>query len=162
MEANENGPALVSAHDGTELLLFYLGDECFGIDILKVKEVIPRPPLTQVPHSNSAVSGVFHLRGAPVTVVDLNLAIAGSQGVSEAGSVIITEYLGGRQGVLVSSVDRIIYSRPDDFSAAPPGTGNSHFIDKVVRVDQALIQVLDMEKVLAQVMPAAAGIAEVA
>lgn len=149
--------------DGMELLLFELGDECYGIDILKVKEVIPRPGLTLVPHSHPAVSGVFQLRGAPLTVIDLAHAIGkGTQVQKELASVIVTEYLGERQGFLVSRVDRIIHCSGDDFHSAPPGAGESHFIEQVARVGETLIQALDMEKILSGVLPGSVAAAEVA
>lgn len=164
MEANEINAAVSAERDGMELLLFYLGEECFGIDILRVKEVIPCPPMTQVPHSHPAVSGVIQLRGAPLTVVDLKQAIVNGKPLREDfnGSVIITEYLGGRQGFLVTRVDRIIHCRNGEFRDSPPGTGDTHYIEKVARVDEDLIQVLDMEKILAKVLPTAGRVSQVA
>lgn len=155
MDNSETGAAVIAGSEGMELLLFYIGEECYGIDILKVKEVIPCPRMTTVPHSHAAVSGVFQLRGAPLTVVDLMQAIDKGEGMPDAngGSVIVTEYRDSRQGFLVSRVDRIIYCGRGDFHHSPPGAGDAHYIEKVARVDEALIQVLDMEKILAQVLP---------
>jgi two-component system chemotaxis response regulator CheV len=161
----ENTPMSAAAiAEGMELLLFYIDDECYGIDILKVKEVIPRPPLTAVPHSHAAVSGVLQLRGAPLTVVDLMRAIDKGEGMPDdgSGSVIVSEYLGGRQGFLVSSVDRIIYCGAEDFHASPPGAGDGHYIERVARVEETLIQVLDMERILARVLPASGAASRVA
>ena len=164
MDANELNAEARTERDGMELLLFYLGDECYGIDILRVKEVIPCPPMTQVPHSHPSVSGVIQLRGAPLTVVDLKKAIGDGKSLREDinGSVIITEYLEGRQGFLVTRVDRIIHCSNGEFRDSPPGTGETHYIEKVARVDEDLIQVLDMEKILAKVLPKAGRVSQVA
>jgi len=161
VECNETNTAAIADSDGMELLLFNLADECYGIDILRVKEVIPRPALTVVPRSHPAVSGVFQLRGAPLTVVDLIQAIGkdGARAHGSEGSVIITEYLDSRQGFLVSQVDRIVYCSREDFHPSPPGAGDAHYIEKVARVEESLIQVLDMEKVLSRVLPCSARVA---
>jgi two-component system chemotaxis response regulator CheV len=161
---NQISAATAAELNGMELLLFYLGDKRFAIDILKVKEVIPCPSLTQVPHSHPAVSGVFQLRGAPLTVLDLQLAITQSLSAPQegGGTVIVTEFFGDRQGFLVSRVDRIIHCRQEDFQESPPGTGDENFIEKVGRDGEELIQVLDFHQLLSSVLPASTRIEAVA
>ncbi len=139
--------------DRLELLLFYLGEtQRFGINVLKVKEVIPTPPLTELPDSHPAIRGVAHLRGQTLPVIKLSQAI-GRYGADDAnGSVIITEMNRSTQGLEVSRIDRIVMKEWDDVLPPPAGSGRSAYMSGVTRVDDELIQILDVERVLAEVL----------
>ena len=146
--------------DRLELLLFNVGGtQRFGINVLKVKEVIGCPRLTLVPQSHPAVKGVAHLRGEPLIVMDLALAIGRPailrDAASEtAGSVIITEFNRSMQGFLVSGVDRIVVCEWKQVLPPPKGSGSSSYITGVTEIDGKLVQILDVEKVLGEVVGA--------
>jgi len=152
MEYQQSTSTVEQGDAVTELLLFYLGSERYGIDITHIKEVIPRPAMTQVPHAHPAVCGVMHLRGAAVTVIELQQAIGEVTSAEESASVIVTELAGNRQGMLVSQVDRIVYCKTSEFSAPPSGIGHNSYIEEVVRHEDGLIQLLDFDKVLSSVL----------
>ena len=144
-----------AASNRLEILLFRLdGRQLFGINVLKVKEIIPCPRLTQIPRSDRTVLGVAELRGKTLPVIDLSLAI-GRNGVSGGGErkVIIAEFNRTTQGFLVNGVERIIISDWKD--VLPPPTGLAHgYITGVIRgSDNSLVQIIDVEKVLGQVVP---------
>ncbi|NER65076.1 purine-binding chemotaxis protein CheW, partial [Pseudomonas sp. MAFF212427] len=94
-----------------ELLLFRLnGDQLYGINVFKVREVLQCPNLTIMPKSNPVVRGVANIRGATIPILDLAMA-TGMPGLSEdvgKSFVIITEYNTKTQGFLVHSVERIV------------------------------------------------------
>ncbi len=146
--------------DRLELLLFNVGGtQRFGINVLKVKEVIGCPRLTLVPQSHPAVKGVAHLRGEPLIVMDLAMAIGRPailrDAASEtAGSVIITEFNRSMQGFLVSGVDRIVVCEWKQVLPPPKGSGSSSYITGVTEIDGKLVQILDVEKVLGEVVGA--------
>lgn len=144
-----------------ELLLFDLGGrQRFGINVLKVKEVIACPHLTQVPHSHPAIRGVAHLRGEPLIVVDLAQAIgreplaADASGVC-SGSIIITEFNRRMQGFLINRVDRIVICDWKSVLPPPRSAGSGSYITGVTTIDNALIQLLDVEKALGEVIDTA-------
>lgn len=143
----------LAGHNRLELLLFRLGDkQKFGINVFKVQEVIQCPALTQVPHAHPVVRGVANMRGKNITVMDLALAIGRPpMGESIDSYVIITEYNRSIQGFLVSGVERIVNMRWEDILPPPKGTGG-HYMTAVTRVDGELVEVIDVEKVLAEVM----------
>ena len=151
MHANANS-------DRLELLLFHVGgSQPFGINVLKVKEVIACPRLTLVPQSHPAVKGVAHLRGEPLTVMDLAMAIGRPALLRDAGSdtngsVIITEFNRSMQGFLVSGVDRIVVCDWKQVFPPPKGSGVSSYITGVTEIDGKLVQILDVEKVLGEVV----------
>lgn len=137
-----------------ELLLFYLqGRQQFGINVFKVKEVVECPALTGLPGSSSVVAGVAGLRGANIPVVDLSHAIGGPR-VEQPRShiVIITEYNCQVLGFLVNSVDRIININWEDILPPPAGLGRGSYMTAVTDYEGELIEVIDVEKVLSEVM----------
>ena len=148
--------AAADSSERLELLLFSVGTvQPFGINVLKVKEVIGCPKLTQVPQSHHSVRGVAHLRGEPLTVVDLASAI-GRGGFSTDnlcdGSVIITEFNRSMQGFLVRQVDRIVVCDWANVLPPPRGSGSRSYITGVTDIDGVLVQILDVEKVLGEVV----------
>ncbi len=145
-----------SHEDRLELLLFYLGsNQPFGINVLKVKEIIPCPRLTHLPQAHAAVRGVTQLRGHPLTVVDLAQAIGRAPMFPEGceqGSVIVAEFNRSRQGFLVRRVDRIIVCDWKQVLPPPSGTGLGSYITGVTRVGEPLVQILDVEKIIGEVV----------
>jgi two-component system chemotaxis response regulator CheV len=144
----------LAGHNRFELLLFKLiGNQRFGINVFKVQEVIQCPELIQIPKSHSVICGVAHLRGKTISVLDLSMAI-GMPALSrdEDSYVIVTEYNRTVQGFLVGSVDRIINIGWDQVIAPPKGAGKESYLTAVTEVDKELIEVIDVEKVMKEVM----------
>ncbi|MDF1642772.1 MAG: chemotaxis protein CheV [Pseudomonadales bacterium] len=139
-----------------ELLLFRLnGEQTFGINVFKVKEVLQCPSLTQLPKSDPVVSGVANIRGATVSIVDLALAVGG-KGISETERdqcfVIITEYNRLTQGFLVRNVERIVNMNWESIHPPPLGVGDENYLTAVTEIDDKLVEIIDVEKVLSEVV----------
>lgn len=143
----------LAGHNRLELLLFRLHrKQRYGINVFKVQEVIQCPNLTQVPHAHPAVRGVANLRGKTITLIDLGMAIGQPplQDISNS-YVIITEYNRTTQGFLVSGVDRIVNLNWDEILPPPRGTGNN-YMTAVTHVDKDIVEIIDVEKVLAEII----------
>jgi len=149
---------LTANDDRLELLLFYLdGQQRFGINVLKVKEVIACPPLTQVPSAHPAARGVAHLRGEALTVIDLSMAIGRpsifpNASAARKGQVIITEFNRNMQGFLVRQIDRIVVCDWKNVLPPPRDTGLGSYTTGVTEIERHLVQILDVEKVIGEVM----------
>lgn len=145
-----------------ELLLFQLGgDQIYGINVFKVKEVLQCPPLTIMPHSSQVVRGVAHIRGGTISMMDLSLAIGHAELEDIDNSfVIITEYNNATQGFLVNSVERIINITWESIHPPPKGAGTGHYLTAVTEVDGKLVEIIDVEKVLSEVSPVSEDISE--
>lgn len=144
----------LAGHNRLELLLFRLGGaQRFGINVFKVQEVLPCPPLTRLPHSHRALCGLAHVRGRTLPVLDLSLAIGG-QAVPDpsAGFVIITEYNCSVQGFLVGMVDRIVNLHWEAVHPPPKGAGQGSYLTAVTEVDGDLVEIIDVERVLTEVV----------
>lgn len=142
--------------DALSLLLFRLhSGRLLGINLLKVNEIIPCPALTKLPNRHPHVRGIATLRGSALTVIDLARAI-GERGVSseEEGCLIVTEVSRSRQGLHVKSVERIVQCSTRDVRPPPAAAGNRAFITGVTQIDGAIVQILDIEKVLHDIAPA--------
>ncbi|KTB72376.1 chemotaxis protein CheV [Pseudomonas syringae] len=138
-----------------ELLLFRLdGKQLYGINVFKVKEVLQCPKLTVMPKSSKIVRGVANIRGGTIPIMDLAMATGSAGMISLVNSfVIITEYNTKVQGFLVHSVERIVNMNWEEIHPPPKGTGRDHYLTAVTRVDNQLVEIIDVEKILAEVAP---------
>ncbi|MGS0682836.1 chemotaxis protein CheV [Shewanella sp. 125m-7] len=138
-----------------ELLLFKLnGRQRFGINVFKVKEVLQCPPLTALPKLNSKVRGIAHVRGMTISVIDLSAATGGRPIEDVANSfIIISEYNRSVQGFLVSSVERIINMNWEAIMPPPKGTGKFSYLTAVTEIENELVEILDVEKILDEISP---------
>ena len=145
-----------------ELLLFRLdGPQLYGINVFKVREVLQCPKLTLIPKSHPVVCGVASIRGATIPILDLAMATgAGALKDQSNPFVIITEYNTKTQGFLVRSVERIVNMNWEDIHPPPKGTGHDHYLTAVTRMDEQLVEIIDVEKVLAEVSPSSETISQ--
>lgn len=138
-----------------ELLTFRLnGRQRYGINVFKVKEVLQCPKLTAMPNLHRLVKGVAHIRGQTVSVIDLSLAIGGRPTTDvEKSFVVIAEFNRTIQAFLVSSVERIINMRWEAILPPPDGAGKANYLTAVTNIDNELVEILDVEKILAEIAP---------
>jgi len=133
-----------------ELLLFRLRDEqVYGINVFKVQEVIRCPKLTHLPNSKDIVRGIANMRGKTIPVIDLSMAL-GKEPISDQSTayVIIADYYRSVQGFLVTGVDRIINMNWEQILPPPKGSGGAHYLTAVTNVDDRIVEIIDLEKVL--------------
>ena len=138
-----------------ELLTFRLmGRQRYGINVFKVKEVLQCPKLTLMPNLHPLVKGVAHIRGHTVSVIDLSLAIGGRPTTDiDKCFVVIAEFNRTIQAFLVSSVERIINMHWEAILPPPDGAGKAHYLTAVTNIDNELVEILDVEKILAEIAP---------
>ncbi|KMQ74259.1 chemotaxis protein CheV [Marinobacter subterrani] len=147
-----------------ELLLFRLrGRQIYGINVFKVKEVLQCPRLSSIPNSRNVVRGVAHIRGETIPIIDLSMSI-GLPGIPQedlaTSFVIITEYNRKTQGFLVTAVDRIMNMNWEDILPPPKGAGRDVYLTAVTKIDDKLVEIIDVEKVLAEVSPLGENVTE--
>lgn len=144
-----------------EILMFRLtGRQLFAINVFKVQEVLQLPRLTLMPQRHPCVCGVINLRGQTIPVIDLSQAI-GMRSIKpdQNSTIIVTEYNRSVQAFLVGSVDRIVNLNWESILPPPGGSGRQHYLTAITRVDDNLVEVIDVEKVLAEIVPYDARIA---
>ncbi|MEP4299171.1 MAG: chemotaxis protein CheV [Paraglaciecola sp.] len=138
-----------------ELLLFKLNSrQRFGINVFKVREVLQCPPLTSMPKLNGLVRGIAHIRGQTISVIDMSLATGGKRIEDVENSfIIIAEYTSSVQGFLVGSVERIINTNWQSIMPPPKGSGKASYLTAVTEIEDELIEILDVEKILNEISP---------
>jgi len=144
----------LAGHNRLEILMFRLdGSQRFGINVFKIQEVIHCPPLTDVPQAHHVIRGIANMRGKTIPVLDLGRAI-GRPGIEDPGSafVIVTEFNRSVQGFLVRMVDRIVNMNWEQILPPPKGAGRNSYLTAVTQIDDELVEIIDVEKVLSEVI----------
>ncbi len=145
-----------------ELLMFRLaGRQLFALNVFKIQEVLQVPALTALPHSDPHVVGVTHLRDQTISVIDLSAAIGGPPLRNhENCNLIVTEYNRTVQAFLVGAVDRIVNLNWELILPPPKGSGRSHFLTAITRLEEEIVEILDVERVLAEIIPYETAVSE--
>ncbi len=138
-----------------ELLMFQLdGTQLYGINVFKVREVIQTPKIAPVPKADDRIVGVADIRGQTMPIIDLPKALDLTP-VSEEELpetlTIVTEFNSAIQGFLVRGVDRIVHLRWEDIMPPPDTLAHVTYLTAVTRFENQIIEILDVEKVLAEV-----------
>ncbi|HNT36650.1 MAG TPA: chemotaxis protein CheW [bacterium] len=136
-------------------LTFQLGGETYGLEILKVQEIIGMMNVTRVPRTPSFVRGVINLRGKVIPVVDLRMKFElASQEDTNRTCIIVVQVARGNQsvtmGILVDEVSEVLDINGNQIEPAPKFGDNisTDFILGMGKVAQKVVMLLDVEKVL--------------
>ena len=138
-----------------QILTFQLSGEMFGLEILKVKELLEYNTITKVPMVPNYIRGVINLRGNVVPVVDLIYLFSKTPSeITKKSCIIIVESSSGdtvsSTGILVDNVDEVIDVLGKDIDP-PPAFGTNlktNFILEMARVEESIVILLDMDYLL--------------
>ena len=131
---------------------FFIGETLWGIDTLRVQEVIRVSDVTPVRHAAPSVAGVINLRGKIVTIVDLGKKLALPQATSAAETrIIIVEWNSEYVGLLVDRVSDVVNAEISQIAPAPSNVQGvqGSFLEGVLRTRESLISILGIDKILA-------------
>jgi purine-binding chemotaxis protein CheW len=138
-----------------QMLTFRLGEETYGVDVLRVKEIRGWAPVTRIPHTPIHVLGVLNLRGAIIPIIDLRLRFELPVAQFTPATVIVVLTLktadGQREcGVVVDSVADVVHVSSDNVKPAPTLTGNvqTSFINGLVAYDDHMLILLNMDELI--------------
>ena len=137
-------------------LTFSLGEEEYGIGILKIKEIIPATAgITSVPQTPEFVKGVINLRGKVIPVVDLRLRFGmAAIDYTERTCIIVVEIKGTTKtvqiGIVVDAVSEVLNINAENIEEAPTfGTSlNTDFILGMAKMEGGVKILLDIDRVL--------------
>jgi purine-binding chemotaxis protein CheW len=134
-----------------QLVTFDIGDEEFGIDILRVQEIIRMMAITKVPNSPPAVEGVINLRGRVIPVIDLR-ARFGMEARPHDGHtrIIVLEIHGMIVGFVVDAVSEVLRIRANTVEPPPAVVSGieSEYIKGVGKLDDRLLILLELDKLV--------------
>jgi purine-binding chemotaxis protein CheW len=151
INANElSGRDAGTSGDGSQFLTFSLGDEEYGVDILKVQEIKGYVPTTRIPNAPPQVVGVLNLRGTIVPIVDLRHTFGLEPAEYSQFTAIVVVVVQGRvMGVIVDSVSEVVNIPAADIQPAPDFGGvAASMLRGMARLGEKLIILLDIDVVL--------------
>ena len=134
-----------------EYLTFRLGNEEYGIDILKVQEIRGYDAVTAIANAPAFIKGVVNLRGIIVPIVDLRIKFAVGEARYDQFTVVIILNIGARVvGVVVDSVSDVLTLASGQVKAAPEfaTTLNTEYITGLGTVDQRMLILVDIERLM--------------
>ncbi len=149
-EAQDN---ITVGGSGCQFVTFCLGVEEYGVDILKVQEIIGITPVTKVPYLPDFIKGVINLRGIVVPIVDLRLRfLLPVAEYTDRTCVVIIKVVERVVGMVVDSVSEVMEIAEAMIDAAPSfGHGvRTDFIEGMGKVDERLILLLNIEKLFTE------------
>ena len=120
MSGMNNVTKLAGEPTGQEFLVFTLGDEEYGIDILKVQEIRGYDQVTRIANTPDFIKGVTNLRGVIVPIVDLRVKFSQQDVVYNDNTVVIVLNLGQRVvGIVVDGVSDVLSLTTEQIRPAP-------------------------------------------
>ena len=136
-------------------LTFKIANEHYGIEILKIKEIIGMMPITSLPKTPGFVKGVINLRGKVIPVVDLRLRF-GMQEIeyTERTCIVVVEIKGNageiHMGIVVDSVSEVLNIKAEDIQDTPTfGTSlNTEYILGMAKMESRVKILLDIDRVM--------------
>lgn len=134
-----------------EFLTFRLGNEEYGIDILKVQEIRGYDAITQIANSPEFIKGVVNLRGIIVPIIDMRIKFKlGTAEYDQFTVVIILNVSGRIVGIVVDGVSDVINLDAEQMRATPEfGTAiDTEYIKGLGTVDDRMLILLDIEKLM--------------
>ena len=142
--------AVVTLLESRKYLTFMLDDEEYGIDILKVREIIGLMDITQVPQTAAFLEGVINLRGKVIPVVDLRTKFGLPRAEYNELTCIIVVDVGMLMGIIVDTVQEVHDIAPSNIAPPPvvDATVNTRFIEGMGQVNNDIKILLDIESVL--------------
>lgn len=152
---NQTDILLESGTNELEVVMFTIADETFGINVLKVREIIQPIPITPIPRSHPNVEGVIRLREEVIPVIDLAkvLNLEPSEDpkkdkfiVSELNQTLVAFHVHD-----VSRIHRLSWTqieKPNEFS-----TGTEAYAIGIIKLDEKMAFLLDFEKILVEINP---------
>ncbi|MBM3224902.1 MAG: chemotaxis protein CheW, partial [Candidatus Tectomicrobia bacterium] len=103
-----NAGAVASPQRGGKFLTFFLAHEEYGIEILKVQEIIGMMSVTPVPRTPAFVQGVINLRGKVIPIIDLRLKFGmPAMEQTEETCIIVVQARGMEMGIVVDKVSEV-------------------------------------------------------
>ncbi len=134
---------------GGKFLSFFLAGEEYGLEILKVHEIISMLPITRVPRTPPFVRGVVNLRGKVIPIMDLRLKFGMDAGGAES-CIIVVQLRGVQIGIVVDRVSEVLNISASDIEP-PPSFGadvQTEYLLGLAKGQDRVRLLLDIERAL--------------
>ena len=148
---DKKGILLETGTNEFEIVEFSIGNVNYGINVAKVREVIPQAPVTAMPQAHPYVDGLFTLRGKAIPLVNLPRCL-NVQPNEDPKNIIVTEINNYNIGFLVENVSRIHRISWKDMEPAPE-VGDQSRVVGIIKMEDRIVLLLDFETIIAEINP---------
>ena len=142
-----------TSHTTMQLVSFHLGDEVYGIEITKVREIILMGEITQVPQTPDHVKGLINLRSLVIPVIDLRTLFGLNEGeLTSESRIMVIDVRGKTIGIIVDAVSEVLRVPNSQISPPPPtvaGLGRE-YLTGLVKLEEELLILLDIDKIFGE------------
>ena len=147
----ESSTATLGSSRAGKYLTFFLAGEDYGLEILKVSEIIGMQPITRVPRMPDFVRGVINLRGKVIPITDLRTKFSMVMDGHEDSCIIVVQMKGVQTGIIVDRVSEVVAVAEGDIEDAPSfGAGiRTEFLLGIGKTGGRVRLLLDIDRVLA-------------
>lgn len=133
-----------------QLVSFLLSDEEYGVEVLRVREIIRMPPITKMPNTPHYVEGIINLRGKVIPIISMRKRFGLPEIEYTAHTrIMVMDVNGGLTGFIVDSVSEVIRVRSSEIQPPPPmvsGNLDQEFIMGVFNHADRLLIIMDAER----------------
>jgi purine-binding chemotaxis protein CheW len=154
MNTSNEQNSLAGKNKELQLVSFRLGDEEYGIDILKVQEINRMLAISKIPKAPDYVDGIINLRGKVIPIINLRRRFSLDKKESDKQTRIIVVDIGGKVlGIVVDGVSEVLRLQSDTIEPPPPvvsGKG-AVYIKGVGKIGDKLLILLDLETLFGDV-----------
>ncbi|MDY6934225.1 MAG: chemotaxis protein CheW [Spirochaetota bacterium] len=138
------------ANNSIQIVCFQVENEEYGIEILKVQEILKTPKITTLPKSADYIRGVIDLRGKVIPVVDLSKRFGiESNRNTESKRAIVVNIMGKDLGLAIDSVSHVVRVDESDIEPPPPVIKgiSGRYITGIAKVEDTFVVILDIDQI---------------
>ncbi len=144
-----------------QVLTFRIDNETYGVDVVRVKEILEYIPITRIPRAPAFMVGVANVRGSVIPVMDIRLkfGMQPSEKTIDTGIIVIEVFYRGETvflGIVTDSVKEVV-GLSDDMIEKAPNIGlkmDNTFIQGIGKNKEEFIVILNFDAIMAEGMPA--------
>lgn len=138
--------------ENVQLTTFYIGNELYGIEVMKVQEVTGRPIITPVPLAPKFIRGLINLRGQISTAIGMS-ELMGTQQQTEDEMTVVCKIEGSLVSLIVDSIGDVVEIESERFEN-PPDTLPSqvrNYIKGIYKLNDSFLSVVDIDSILKEI-----------
>jgi purine-binding chemotaxis protein CheW len=144
--------AKAKSGDELQLVVFHIGTEEFGVEIMNVQEIIRMTNITKIPQASGYVKGIINLRGRIIVVINLDVIMGMQSKQQDENTRIIVADIGETvMGFIVDSVSEVIRLPESSVEPAPAVIANkidTQYVRGVGKMKERLLILLDLDRIL--------------
>ncbi len=137
-----------------QLVSFLLSNEEFGIEVLKVREIIRMPSVTKMPNTPDYVEGIINLRGKVIPIISMRRRFGLPESDHDGHTrIMVMDVAGGLTGFIVDGVSEVIRIHNDEIQPPPSmvsGSIDQDFITGVFNHVDRLLIIMDVDRMFSQ------------